>query len=117
MKDYNHVSVIGRLTRDAELRYTNEGKALCKFSVAVNGYKDDEVSFLVCVMFGQRAEKLSQYLTKGKQVCLGGELKQNRWEKDGTKRERVEIIVNDLQLLGKSEGKPVDTGFDDDIPF
>lgn len=108
--DLNRVFLIGRLTRDSEMRYTASGTAICRFSLAVNRYKrsgdggSEEVSFFDCVLFGTRAEKLTQYLGKGKQVGIDGSLRQNRWEKDGQARSKVEILVDDLQLLGGRGG-------------
>jgi single-strand DNA-binding protein len=139
MADINQVVLVGRLTRDVELKYTNSGFAIANLSLAVNRRvkKDDswqeEGNFFNCVLIGKRAEALAQYLTKGKQIAIQGELRQNRWEQDGQPRSRVEIFLNDIQLLG---GRSADQGpgvsrtdkytapeiptaddFDDDIPF
>jgi single-strand DNA-binding protein len=110
--DLNVVTLIGRLTRDPELTYANSGTAICKFSLAVNRRKkvadnkwEDEASFFDCSMFGKSAESITQYLEKGKQVSILGELRQNRWEQDGQSRSKVEIVVNSLQLLGGSSGQ------------
>ncbi len=110
MADINTVVIVGRLTREAELKYTNSGMGVSKFSIAVNRRKrsgdqwEDEVSFFDCTMFGKRAESLNQYLNKGKQIAVNGELRQGRWEQDGQSRSKVEIIVNDIQLLGGNKG-------------
>jgi single-strand DNA-binding protein len=84
--------------------------AIAKFSLAVGEkYKDKEnTSFFNCVLFGKTAENLITYLTKGKQVCVVGKLKQDRWEKDGAKKSSISIVVNSLQFLqnGKDEQKP-----------
>jgi single-strand DNA-binding protein len=108
--DINSVVLIGRLTRDAELRYSNAGTAICKFSIA-NSYSrkqgdswNEETNFFDAVLMGRRAEALHKYLVKGKQVGVQGELRQNRWEQDGQRRSRVEIFVNDLNLLGGGQG-------------
>lgn len=104
----NSVSLIGRLTDDQTLRFTNEGNPVGNFNVAVDtGFGDrKETSFFSCVIFGKMAQSLDQYLTKGKQIGLQGSLRQNRWEKDGQKNSRVEIVVKDVQLLGgKDERK------------
>ena len=106
MEDVNYVIIIGRLTRDAELKYTNSGLAVSSFSLAVNRRKrsgdnwEDEVSFFDLALFGKRAESLNQYLTKGQQVAVEGSLTQDRWEQDGNKRSKVKIIANNIQLLG-----------------
>ena len=106
--DLNVVALSGRLTRESELRYTNGGMAICRFSLAVNRRTkkgdnwEDEASFFDCSMFGKSAEGVNQFLEKGKQVNVVGELRQNRWEQDGESRSRVEVIVNNLQLIGGS---------------
>lgn len=104
MSDINQVVLCGRVTRDAELRYTSGGTAVAEISVAVNRYagkdKADEVSFIDCTVWGKQAESLKQYLTKGRQVVVHGELKQDRWEQDGQKRSKITVNVNQLQLVG-----------------
>jgi single-strand DNA-binding protein len=144
MTDLNHVVLIGRLTRDAELKYTNAGSAICKFSIAVNRRRKsgdswvDEANFFDIAAWGKMGESLNQYLTKGKQVAVEGELRQNRWEQDGQPRSKVEIFAMNIQLLGggrdRSGGAPGGRGpgaasprgteespssseFEDDIPF
>jgi single-strand DNA-binding protein len=109
--DLNVVALVGRLTKDAELRYTQGGMGILRFSIAVNRRKrsgdnnwEDEANFFDCSMFGKSAENMSQYLTKGKQVSVLGELRQSRWETDGQNRSKVEIAVNSLQLLGSAGG-------------
>ena len=108
--DINIVTIVGRLTRDSELKYTNSGTAVCKFSLAVNRKKrsgdqwTDEVSYFDVVLWGKQGEALQQYLGKGKQIAVSGELRQNRWEQDGQSRSKVEIIANNLQLLGGNTG-------------
>ncbi len=108
--DINIVTLVGRLTRDSELKYTNSGTAVCKFSLAVNRKKrsgdqwTDEVSYFDVVLWGKQGEALQQYLGKGKQVAVSGELRQNRWEQEGQSRSKVEIIANNLQLLGGNTG-------------
>ena len=106
MADINHVVLIGRLTRDAEIKYTAGGQAVCKFSIAVNRRKkngdqwEDEANFFDIVLWGKQGESLQSYLTKGKMVGVDGELRQDRWQQDGQNRSKVEIIANYLQLLG-----------------
>jgi len=110
MVDLNHVVLIGRLTRDAELKYTAAGQAVCKFSIAVNRRKKsgdqwvDEPNFFDIVLWGKQGETLNQYLIKGKMVGVDGELRQDRWEQDGQNRSKVEIVAANLQLLGGNPG-------------
>ncbi len=108
--DINSVVLIGRLTRDAELRYSNSGVAICKFSIANNYSRKqgdnwtEETNFFDAVLIGRRGEALHRYLVKGKQIGIQGELRQDRWEQDGQKRNRVEIYVGEVNLLGGGQG-------------
>jgi single-strand DNA-binding protein len=104
--DINHVVLVGRLTRDAELKSIASGQAVCKFSIAVNRSKkngeqwEDEPNFFDIVLWGRRGEALHQYLNKGKLVAVDGELRQDRWQQEGQNRSKVEIVANNIQLLG-----------------
>lgn len=111
MADINRVVLVGRLTRDAELRYTASGQPVSNISIAVNQRRKrdeqwvDEAHFFDAVVWGKTAESLAPYLKKGKQIGVEGELRQNRWEQDGQKRSRVEISTTNIQLLGsRSDG-------------
>ncbi|NLM00784.1 MAG: single-stranded DNA-binding protein [Treponema sp.] len=110
MTDLNNVSLVGRLTRDAEIKYTNGGMAISNFSIAVNRSKKEgdqwveEANFFDIALFGRIAESLKPYLIKGQQVAISGELRQDRWEKDGQRFSRVSIVANNIQLVGS---KPV----------
>jgi len=106
MIDINHVVLVGRLTRDAELKSIASGQAVCKFSIAVNRRRkngeqwEDEPNFFDVVVWGRQGESLHQYLVKGKLVGVDGELRQDRWQQDGQNRSKVEIVANNIQLLG-----------------
>jgi len=119
VNDTNNVTLVGRLTRDAELKYTNSGAAVTKFSIAVNERRkkgeqwEDEANFFDVTLWGKSAEAVTQYLTKGKQIAVTGKLKQNRWEQDGQARSKVEIVAFSVQLLGggrMGDGEPVREG-------
>lgn len=107
MKDTNQVVIVGRLTRDGELKYSQSGFAVLNFGIAVNrsvkdqmsGEYKDEASFFDVTAFGKSAEAVAKFLTKGKQVAVVGELVQDRWEKDGQKQSRVKINADMVQLL------------------
>jgi len=109
--DINLVALVGRLTRDGELKYTNSGLACLKFSLAVNRKKKsgdawtDEVSYFDIVLWGKQGEAIKQYLSKGKQIAVSGELRQNRWEQDGQNRSKVEVIASNVQLLGGGDSQ------------
>ena len=104
--DYNKITLIGRLTRDIELKYTTTGTAIAAVSLASNRSikKQDnwetEVSYFDANIYGKMAENLKPYLTKGKMILIAGRLKQDRWEKDGQKFSRIKIEVEEVQLLG-----------------
>ena len=111
MTDLNHVAIIGRLTRDPDgISYMPNGNAVLKFSIAVNRRKKtgdqwtEEASYFDVTLFGKSAESLKQYLVKGKQVAVDGELRQDRWEKDGQTQSKVYIYSRSIQLLGGKEG-------------
>ena len=133
----NRVILVGRLTRDPELRYTPSGVAVTRFSIAVNRKVKrkeewvDEVSFFDITVFGNQGENCAKFLAKGRPVFVDGELNQRRWEQqDGTKRSKIEVIANKIQFLyPRPEGgapEPVEEEGpeagpppieDDDIPF
>lgn len=110
----NIVILTGRLIDNATLFYTKDGKAITKFTIAVNSYQKDKTSFFNCVYFN---EKITQYLTKGKLIELSGSLHQDKWidKANGQKRTAVSIMVNNVFLLpdGKSqENKSTQNPFD-----
>ncbi len=110
MRDVNMVVLVGRLTRDAELKYTNSGQAICRFGIAVNRSRKqgdqwvDEASFFDVDYWGKGGEAVKQYLVKGKQVAVEGELRQDRWEQDGQTRSKVVVAASNVQLLGGGQG-------------
>lgn len=116
--DINVVVLVGRLTRDCELRSTPQGTSVCRFSVAVNRRKrtgdkwEDEVSYFDAVLWGKSAETLSSYLVKGRQVSIQGELRQSRWEQDGQTHSKVEVVANNVQLLGSGNQQGVSASGD-----
>ncbi len=119
----NNCSLVGRCTRDAELRYTNSGTAVLNFTLAVDGYKKDEVDFIDHAMFGERAEKIASWVTKGRLIGTTGRLNIRPYEgSDGSKRKAAAIVVNDVQFLdkGKAKDDAADLGREvpeDEVPF
>jgi single-strand DNA-binding protein len=111
MADINHVTLVGRLTRNAELKYTGGGQPCCKFGLAVDTPKKNgdqwvkEANFFDIVSWGRQGEAINQYLLKGKQVGVEGRLRQNRWEQDGQSRSKVEIVATNIMLLGGGGGQ------------
>ena len=108
----NSLTLIGRLTKDPELRYlANTGNAVARFSIAVNrpfAKKDAEVTadFFNVVVWGKRAETCANYLKKGLQVAIQGRLQNNNYtDKDGVKRYSVEIIAENVEFIDWGDKK------------
>ena len=120
MADINHVVLVGRLTRDAQLKYSNSGLAITEFSIAVNAQRKqgdqwvDEANFFDVTVFGRQGEAIQRYLVKGKQVGVDGRLKQDRWQnQEGQNRSKVTVVANNVMLLGGGQGGSAPTGPDD----
>ena len=148
----NRVVLTGNLTRDPELSATGGGLSICKLGIAVNtrrkgsdGNWEEKPNYFRVTVFGRQAESCHQYLKKGRPVAIDGRLEWSQWERDGQKRESVDIIADTVQFLGgrsdagggngfesgiqpTESDVPIDTGdfeatpvgaaaADDDIPF
>ena len=136
----NRVCISGNLTRDPELRSTAGGTSVMGFGVAVNerrknnqtGEWEDYPNFVDCTLFGKRAESLEQYLTKGAKVAIEGRLRYSSWEKDGQKRSKLGVIVEEIELMSRRDGEQhqayaqqgyqqapqvQEACYDEDIPF
>jgi len=120
--DLNMVLLVGRLTKDVELKRANSGTAIAELSLASN-YRtkhgdnwEDAVSYFDCTLMGKRADGLAKYLVKGTRIGVTGELRQDRWEKDGQKRSKVKVHVHDVQLLHSKRNEDGDDRFKDDGP-
>ena len=120
-KSINQVVIMGNLTRDPELRSTPNGQSVCSFSLALNrSYKDSSgnwqelTDFIDVVAWGPLAERVSQYLSKGRRVLVTGRLQQRSWEQDGQKRSKIEVIANDVTFMDGANGVPQSgSGFED----
>ena len=107
-RGFSKAIIVGNITRDPELRSTPSGAQVCGFSVAVNRtYKDssganqESVSFIDCSAWGRAGEIIAQYAKKGSGILISGRLEQRSWEdKEGQKRSRVEIVVEDFNFVG-----------------
>ena len=144
--DINRVTLVGRLTRDPELRHIPSGTAVLELGLAVNGRQQDEAgnwvdkpNFFDVKVYGRQAETLAQHLQKGRRIGIDGRLDWRSWEaQDGSKRSKVEVVAFDIQFLesrGESGQAPEEGGYgmaqaretqphegdfsppDDDIPF
>jgi single-strand DNA-binding protein len=153
MANYNRVILMGRLTRDPELKtLPNSETQVCDFSLAVNRrWKDanggdrDDVLFIDCAAFGKVGQTIGDSLTKGRPIHVEGRLRLETWEKDGERRSKIRVVVEQFRFVdpkpgngqpaerngrgkrrtnGKAsrparrpEGEPVGAGADKDIPF
>lgn len=97
-QSFNKVILIGRLTKDPESREISSDKRVATFSMAVDGY-GEKVNFFDCEAWGQPGEYIYEFLKKGSQLVIDGELVQQTWEKDGQKHSRVIVRVSKAQSL------------------
>ncbi len=113
MRGFSKAIITGNLTRDPELRSTPSGASVCSFAVAVNrtyrsadGENKEEVSYIDCTAWGKTGEMISQYAKKGSSILVSGRLSQRSFEdKNGVKRSRTEIVVEDFNFLGGAAGR------------
>ena len=113
MLNINKVHISGNLTRDPELRHLPNNNPVCNFSMALNrkwkkdGQETQETTYIDCVAFGRRAEAISQYLAKGRQIYVEGRLRQERWEdKEGRKCTKIGVVVDEFQFGDPPRDKP-----------
>ena len=108
----NRVNITGNLTRDPELRATQSGTQVLHLGVAVNdrrrnpqtGNWEDYPNFIDCVMFGTRAEAIQRYLSKGTKVAIEGRLRYSSWERDGQKRSKIEVVIDEIEFMSSRQG-------------
>ncbi len=105
-RSLNQVTLMGNLTRDPELRQTPTGQNVTSFSLALNrSYKDasgewqEATDYIDIVCWGPLAERVAQYLSKGRRCLVQGRLQSRSWEQDGAKRSKVEVLANDVTFL------------------
>lgn len=132
--DLNNVVLLGRLTRDPELKSTNGGQVFCRFTLASNysqkksdGSYDEKPNFIDCVVWGKSAEAVHKYVSKGRRLLVEGALRWSSWEHEGKKHSKVEILVESFNFIERKSDSGMQTpeptgaarvgGGDDDIPF
>ena len=109
----NRVNISGNLTRDPQMRATQSGTQILSFGVAVNdrrrnpqsGEWEDVPNFIDCVVFGNRADALQRFLTKGMKVAIEGKLRWSQWEKEGQNRSKIEVIVDEVEFMSGSKAQ------------
>lgn len=135
MASFNNCSFSGYVGRDPELRYFESGKTVANFSIAVDN-RQGETLWIAVKVWGKGAEVIGNYVKKGSQIIVNGELQQESWEKDGEKKTKIALNCTDFKLVGskkdsdgarvdkedasvakKPTAAPAQVGFDDDIPF
>lgn len=135
MENINKVIITGNLTRDPEIKATPSGTSILSLGVAVNDRRKDRdtgewvdhANFVDCTMFGKRADSVSRYLRKGTHVTIEGKLRYESWEKDGVKRSKLSVLVDNIEFQNKGGADerptyetpaPTQAGlYDADIPF
>ena len=99
----NNITLLGRLTKDPELKYSQSGKAFTKFSIAVTReFNRDEADFINCIAWDKRAETICEYLRKGRRIALQGRLSVRSYEKDGETKWITEVIVDKFEFEDSS---------------
>ena len=124
MPDYNKVLLMGRLTRDVELKYTPSNMAVAEIGLAVNhryktkeGESKEEVTFVDCEVWGKTAEVMSQYLSKGKPVFVEGRLKLDQWkDKEGGNRSKLKMVVESFEFIDSKGSGSGEGGSSGDAP-
>src|ERR1700689_1708380 len=124
-RSLNQVTLMGNLTRDPELRQTPNGQNVTSFSLALNrAYKDasgewqEVTDYIDIVCWGPLAERVAQYLSKGRRCLVQGRLQSRNWEQEGNKRSKVEVLANDVTFLdsrgagGDDSGSPSNSDSD-----
>ena len=111
MASYNRVILVGNLTRDVELRYTQSGLAVTDIGLAINDRRKnqagdwvEEATFVDVTFWGRTAEVAGEYLSKGSSVLIEGRLKLDTWETDGQKRSKLHVVCERMQMLGGKQG-------------
>lgn len=111
----NSVILVGRLTRDPELKRTTTSKSVCRFDIAMSSrikdqvtgeWRDSDPTFVPVIVWGDQADRCADRLKKGMPVYIEGRLKSNSWQSsDGTKRSRLEVVASRVQFLVKIEAQ------------
>src|SRR5512138_3890377 len=110
MVTFNRVILAGNLVRDPEIRYLPSGTSVTSFGIAVNervkkgDVWEEQASFFDVTVFGKTGENCAEYLSKGRPVLVEGRLRQRRWEQDGVKKSKIEVVADNVQFLGSPRG-------------
>ena len=120
----NHITLIGRLAKDPELKYSQSGKAYCRFTLAVaREFNREETDFLDCVAWNKTAETIAEYLSKGKRIALQGRIQTGSYEnKNGDKVSTFEVVADRFEFVDSaksdtSKNVRSEEDLEDDFPF
>ena len=122
----NNVTLMGRLTRDPELKYSQAGKAYCRFTVAVNrDFNKDEADFINCLAFGKTAETIAEWLGKGRRIALHGRIQTGNYEnKNGDKVNTFKVVADRFEFVDSAKSdtnnnqkNSDEVADDEDFPF
>lgn len=117
MPNWNQVTLVGRLTKDTDLRYLPSNTAVCALSIAINrfwrnqqGEKQEETTFIDCEAFAKTAELIHQHLRKGSHILIVGRLRQDQWtDKEGQNRSKLKVIVESFQFIDSRPAADAET--------
>lgn len=113
MASFNQIIIIGNLTRAPELRVTQKGTSICQFGIAASreykagdGNKGEEALFIDCEVWGNGADVIAKYMTKGRPIFIQGRLKTESWEdkQSGQRRSKTKVVVENFQFVGGKDG-------------
>ena len=120
----NHITLIGRLAKDPELKYSQSGKAYCRFTLAVaREFNRDETDFLDCVAWNKAAETIAEWLNKGRKIAIQGRLETGTYEKDGKNIKTHNIVVDRFEFVDSAKSEEnngnarSEEELEDDFPF
>ena len=106
----NNITLIGRLTRDPELKYSQSGKAFTKFNIAVQReFNRDEADFINCIAWDKRAEAIAEYLRKGRRIAIQGRLNVRNYEQNGESKWITEVIVDKFEFVDSNNNTQNET--------
>lgn len=106
----NVVILIGRMTRDPELKYSSGGKAYANFTLAVQKTKDD-AEFIDCIAWEKTAETIAEYFRKGRKILVQGRLNVSSYEQNGEKRKSTKVVVNSFEFVDSSGNSNNNNGY------
>lgn len=95
----NKVILLGRLVKDIEVRMTKDGKAIGKFTLAIDNGKNKEANFIPVTVFGKTAENMANFTKKGDKISVEGQLTNNNWEKDGVRHYELQVLGNVVRFI------------------